>query len=333
MAVVSGASAANGTILWTHNGSGNLIDETTLTPSYVAGSGDEGSIITLILTVTSNNACFPQTDTATFTVNVLPEAQVNQPGDQKICKGTSTAMISFSTSNTSGFTTYSWTNTEPVIGLAVSGTGNIIAPFTGANTGNAPLVATIEVTPHLTADGVTCDGPSKIFTITVNPEPKAIAPIGLTYCNDIFSDPFVLSGSPVGVLFDISGGASIGLANVNGVSAIPSFLPVEGTASVTVIPKYNDCTGLPVSFNVTVRPTPIVTIAGGTTVCQNSVPPSISITNPMNLAVMVTYEINGTSIHTINIPSRSNASIPVPTNIAGTFTYDLVSIQYLDSNQ
>lgn len=329
---VSGAGASNGTILWTHDGSGTLTDETTLTPTYTAGSLDSENTVTLTMTVTSDNTCSPQTATAIFLVNVLPEAQVNQPADQEICNGTSTAMISFTTTNTTGTTTYSWTNTEPSIGLAASGTGNIIAPFTGSNSGTAPLVATIVVTPHLTTGGITCDGPSKTFTITVNPLPVAIAPIGLIYCNDILSDTVALSGTPAGVLFDISGGASIGLPNVNNVTAIPSFLPVAGSASITIVPKYNGCTGLPVSFNVTVRPTPIVTIAGGATVCQNSAPPSLVITNPMNLAVVVTYSINGTTIQNVNVQGRTNVSIAVPTNTPGVFTYNLESVRYLDSN-
>ncbi len=272
-ATISGASAANGTILWTHNGSGTLTGETTLTPAYTAGSMDSGTSVTLTMTVTSDNACSPQTATAIYTVNVLPEAQVNQPADQELCTGTSTNMISFSTSNAIGTTTYSWTNSEPSIGLAASGNGNIIAPFTATNTGTEPLVGTIVVTPHLTTGGVTCDGPTKTFTITVNPEPHATAPIGLTFCNGILSDPYTLTGTPTGVLFDISGGASIGLANVNGVTEIPAFTPTSaGTASITIIPKFNGCTGLPVSFNVTVRPTPVVTMSGGGNVCQNSAP-------------------------------------------------------------
>ena len=301
-ATVSGASSANGTILWTHNGSGTLTGETTLTPVYTAGSMDSGTSVTLAMTVTSDNACSPQTATAIYTVNVLPEAQVNQPANQELCKGTSTSMISFSSSNTTGTTTYSWTNSEPSIGLAASGSGNIIAPFTANNTGTEPLIATIVVTPHLTSGSITCDGPAKTFTITVNPEPHATAPIGLTYCNGILSDPFTLTGTPTGVLFDISGGASIGLANVNGVTQIPAFTPTSaGTASLTIVPKFNGCTGLPVSFNVTVRPTPVVTMSGGGNVCQNSAPPSIIISNPMNLAVVVTYSINGTN-STVNIP-------------------------------
>ena len=141
-----------------------------------------------------------------------------------------------------------------------------------------------------------------------------------------------MTGTPTGVKFDISGGASIGLADVNGVTEIPAFTPTNaGTATITITPKFNGCTGLPVSFNVTVRPTPTVTISGGATVCQNSAPPSIGITNPMNLAVLVTYTINGVT-QTVNVLGRSNVSIGVSTNAAGVFTYELVSVQYLDSN-
>ena len=329
-ATISGATATNGTILWTHNGSGTLTDATTLIPTYTAGPTDAGTIVILTMTVTSNNTCAPQTATATYSVNVNPEPQVNQPANQEMCTGTSTTMVNFTTTNTVGITTYSWTNSEPSIGLAASGTGNIV-PFTATNTGSQPLVATITVTPRLTYNGISCDGPSKTFTITVNPVPVAVAPIGLTYCNGILSDPFPLTGTPTGVLFDISGGAAIGLANINGVAAIPAFTPIAGTATLTIIPKVNGCTGFPVSFNVTVRPTPTATITGGATVCQNSAPPNIVISNPMNLTVTVTYNINGTGSYNVNIPAKSNVSIGVPTNSSGTFHYNLVSVQYLNS--
>ncbi len=332
IATVSGANAANGNLLWTHDGTGTLSEETTLTPVYTAGPSDSGNTVTLTLTVTSNNACSPQTAAATFTINVLPEAQVNQPDNQEICNSTSTAMITYTTTNTTGSTTYSWTNSEPSIGLAASGSGNIIAPFTAVNSGIEPIIATVTVTPHLTIAGLTCDGPEKTFTITVNPEPRVTAPIGLIFCNGILTDPYPLTGTPTGVLFDISGGASIGLADVAGVSSIPAFTPTNaGTATLTVTPKFKGCTGLPVSFNVTVRPTPTATLSGGATVCQNSAPPGIVITNPMNLAVVVTYTINGVS-QTVNVLGRSNVSIGVSTNAAGVFTYELVSVQYLDSN-
>ena len=66
-AYIVGATATNGTILWTHDGTGFLTDETTLTPSYTTGIGDAGNTITLTMTV-SNAPCLPAT--ATFTVIV-----------------------------------------------------------------------------------------------------------------------------------------------------------------------------------------------------------------------------------------------------------------------
>jgi hypothetical protein len=54
---VGEANAANGTILWTHDGTGTLTNATTLTPTYTAGAGDTGKQVTLTLTVTASPAC------------------------------------------------------------------------------------------------------------------------------------------------------------------------------------------------------------------------------------------------------------------------------------
>lgn len=58
--VTSGAAnASNGTILWTHDGDGTLTNATTLTPTYTPVPADEGSQVTLTLTVTASPACSP----------------------------------------------------------------------------------------------------------------------------------------------------------------------------------------------------------------------------------------------------------------------------------
>ena len=56
-ATVSGASASNGTISWSHNGAGTLSNATTITPTYTPDASDVGKTITLTLTVTSTNTC------------------------------------------------------------------------------------------------------------------------------------------------------------------------------------------------------------------------------------------------------------------------------------
>lgn len=73
-ATVSGASSANGTILWTENGAGTITSGATgLTPTYTPAAGDVGNAVTLTMTVTSSYAsCSSATATATYTVNVNP---------------------------------------------------------------------------------------------------------------------------------------------------------------------------------------------------------------------------------------------------------------------
>ena len=94
-ATVTGATSGNGTILWTHNGSGTLSDATTIAPTYTAGASDAGSTVTLTMTVTSDNTCTPQVATATYAVTVrpdfIPATFANQ--DQDLCYLTSASQI------------------------------------------------------------------------------------------------------------------------------------------------------------------------------------------------------------------------------------------------
>jgi gliding motility-associated-like protein len=72
-----------------------------------------------------------------FTTSLAVQAQYNQT----VTNGTSTTPVNF----TSGCN-YTWTNSNPSIGLAASGTGNIAA-FNAVNTGSTPVTATITATP------------------------------------------------------------------------------------------------------------------------------------------------------------------------------------------
>jgi hypothetical protein len=70
-AIITGATAENGLIKWTHNGKGIITDANTLHPVYNAASADAGKIIQLTLTVRSYyEECGEKTATATYNVNV-----------------------------------------------------------------------------------------------------------------------------------------------------------------------------------------------------------------------------------------------------------------------
>ncbi|MEN8881219.1 MAG: PKD-like domain-containing protein [Polaribacter sp.] len=107
----------------------------------------------------------------TFTITINPAAQVDPIPSEVVCNAQSITPITFSTSNNSGTTTYSWTNDNTSIGLKADGTGDI-AKFTALNTGSTPQIATITVTSTYTNAGETCSS-TEVFTITVNPSPKA----------------------------------------------------------------------------------------------------------------------------------------------------------------
>ena len=70
--MVSGATATNGTILWTEDGVGSITSSSTIiAPTYTPDVLDEGNTVTLTLTVSSDNACIGETAQAFYTVDVV----------------------------------------------------------------------------------------------------------------------------------------------------------------------------------------------------------------------------------------------------------------------
>ena len=63
-----------------------------------------------------------------------------------------------------------------------------------------------------------------------------------------------LSDTPAGITYNISGGSSIGLNDINNVTEIPSFTGIVGSAVITVAPFFNGCEGTPLTFNYTILP-------------------------------------------------------------------------------
>jgi len=100
-------------------------------------------------TVTLTGGCGVVIATGGITVNPIPD--VVQPANQTVCNNTSTAAVNF-TGSLPG-TTFNWTNNTPSISLASSGSGNI-GSFTATNATNAPVVATVIVTPSTEGSGL-----------------------------------------------------------------------------------------------------------------------------------------------------------------------------------
>ncbi len=275
--------------------------------------------------VTDSHGC-AQAQTGIVVITVSPTGQVNQPGNQLVCNSAPTAEVDFTTSNSTGTTTYAWVNDTPAAGLAAGGSGSVPS-FTAINPGSSQITVTITVTPTYTlpiatqpqssihtgaggisgGDGVSsttdgynngttssgstagngnisiqnggptfsCQGPSKSFTITVNPS----LPVSVAIAAD--ANP-VCSGTPVNFTATaVNGGSSPSYQwKVNGNnsgtnSQTLSYTPLNNDLVSCVLTSSAACasgnpaTSDPLKMNV--DPVTVAgSVSGGTLICAGN---------------------------------------------------------------
>ncbi|MGB4935982.1 MAG: PKD-like domain-containing protein [Ferruginibacter sp.] len=266
------------------NGTGDI-------PSFNAVNVTNAPVIVIITVTPSANGCTGSVRSFTITVNPTPD--VVQPPDQTLCNGSATNSVNFT--GAVGGTAFNWTNNNTSIGLAATGTGDIPS-FTAINISNAPATATITVTPS--ANG--CPGVPRSFTITVNPTPDVVQPVDQILCNGAATNAVHYTGAVSGTLFSWSNNnTSIGLA-ANGTGDIPSFTAINVTnspvtATITVTPSANNCTGTVKSFTITVNPTPDVLQQPNQILCNGTATSSINFTGAVS-GTAYNWTNNNTSI-------------------------------------
>ncbi len=268
---------------WTNNntsiglgasGTGNI---PSFTPSIISGTVDEIATI-IVVPNYSNNGVTCASAGRDFTITIRPLPILNAVTDKNVCNGSSTGIEFTSVNGLAGF--YSWTNSNPSIGLPAGGIGNI-QEFTAVNTGTVPVVATITVTPFRNLiNNIDCAGQSSIFTITVYPTPMMNTLSNQTVCNGTSIDEIIFSGNvPTTVYEWTNDNTLIGLP-ASGTGNIPAFTGTNSgtstlTAMILVRPMvYIDgsaaCPGEVQVFTVTVKPNtvaPVITANGPTTFC------------------------------------------------------------------
>ncbi|MBZ9779089.1 gliding motility-associated C-terminal domain-containing protein [Psychroflexus sp. CAK8W] len=136
---------------------------TFLPPTDVAGEQFYYAVVSF-----DNSSCGPVvSDPATLIV--VPFAEINPIEDIEVCRGDEIGGINFSTTAPTMITSYEWTNSNPEIGLAANGTGNIPV-FTATNTTGVTQTAVITVTSESSFSGDPCGQSTTQFTISVPSE-------------------------------------------------------------------------------------------------------------------------------------------------------------------
>ena len=292
----TGNNTATTTFNWTNN--------TTSIGLGASGTGNIGAFtatnataspVTATITITPTlNGCTGTPENFTITVNPLPT--VNAPAPQTVCANASTTAVTF-TGNNTATTTFNWTNNTTSIGLGASGTGNIGA-FTATNTTASPVTATITVTPTLNG----CPGTPQNFTITVNPLPTVNAVTAQTVCANASTTAVTFTGNNTATTtFNWTNNTtSIGLG-ASGTGNIGAFTATNATASpvtatITVTPTLNGCTGTPQNFTITVNPIPTVNAPAPQTVCANASTTAVTFTGNNTATTTFNWTNNTTSI-------------------------------------
>jgi PKD repeat protein len=274
-----------------------------------------------------------------LTVTVNPAGQVDQPVNQSVCNGANTAVVNFTTTNIGGVTTYSWTNSVPGIGLPALGNGNI-GVFAAVNGGTAPVVATIVVTPLFTNNAVSCTGPAKTFTITVNPTPiltTTLTPVDVC-SNTLFSYP--PASATAGTTFNWTRAAVAGITPAGptaGVNNPNETLRNITSAPVAVTYQYtlaaNGCSNVQ-NVVVNINPEPVITPAQNPSACSgNALSYAILLNNFTNPADNVTFTwgmpvlnpvsplFTGGSARAVSSAANITDTYTNTTGVLGTATY------------
>ncbi len=319
-------SPVGGTFSWTNSntaigipasGNGNI--------ATFAATNTTGAPITATITVTPDNGCLGTPSTYTITVNPTPTVTVTP--NNAYCNGDPVLASAYVSAPAGG--TFTWTNSNPAIGLAANGTGNTPA-FTATNTSGNPITGTINVTP--TANS--CAGTPSSYTITVNPTPTVIVTPNLTYCNGDLILAGAFTSTPSGATYTwTNSDPTIGLA-ANGTGNTPAFTAANASgapiiATVTVTPTANNCPGTPSSYTITINPGATANVPANITECVGTFIPAsnfssvpaggtFSWTNSdptIGLAAAGTGNIPAfTATNTTNTPIVSTVSVTATAN-------------------
>ncbi len=264
-AVNFSSGSAGATFSWTNTNSGIGLP--------ASGSGDIASFTAV------NNGIVPLIDTVAviptangcsgagikFTITVNPAPTITAVANQTICHGDTTASVTLSSALPGA--SFTWVNSNPAIGLAASGTGNI-ASFTPINSTAGVLTAVI--TASASANGCSA---SAVFTIAAQPvsNVNVAVPADFTVCSGVTVPASNFISTPPGSVFNwVNSNTSIGIG-AGGTGDVPAFTAVNSgtarvSASITVLPVFNGCPGISNTYTIAVNPLQPVSFTSGTAI-------------------------------------------------------------------
>ena len=243
------------TYAWTNNNTvinSNISSGNDSIPSFQVQNPGNTIVVATITVTPEAYGCFGIPETFTIS-SVDPIPTVIPTADIILCAGSQTGTIDFQPNDPTII--YHWTNDNISIGLVGAGTSDI-SNFQVQNSGIANQTAHVIVTPEYNG----CFGLSDTFNITVKPIPNVfITPLYDSLCANQNTAYVDFTGDIAGTNFSwTNNNTLIGLVG-SGTGDITSFIATNisnniETATITVTPDFNGCSGTPQTTTITVNP-------------------------------------------------------------------------------
>lgn len=340
-------TGSNGTAPYTFtyniNGGANQTVTTTAGNSTVTVAASTATAGPFTYTVTSVTDGSPQAcannglnQFITITVNPLPTAVVST-NLTTVCVNAVSPIVTFTgAAGTAPYTFNYNLNGAPQTAIISTGnTATITVPTTGAGTFNYQLTSVTDASSTLCAQPQTGQ-----VTIVVQDLPTAAIGSNSAVCQNAPNPLITFTGAggtrPYIFTYSINGGATQTIATTAASNTVTVAAPTAATGTFTYSllsvreTSGNNCSQAfptPATAVITVNPLPTATITGGTNVCLNATSPTVTFTGAAGTAPYTfSYTINGAA-QPVLVSTGNSVTLSVPTNAAGTFNYQLVSVQ------
>ncbi|MFN3969694.1 MAG: hypothetical protein ACK4HO_12380, partial [Flavobacterium sp.] len=325
--VVLGAnSAADYTVTYHLSQNDADLDQGAISPIN-AFTGTNGQIIYVRMEENANPLTFG-TITFQLFVNPLPTATIS--GTTTICSGTNTVITFNGTPNAQVTYTVDGGANQNIV-LNGAGTNTVTTPNLSANS-TYTLVSVLNPTTNCTRNL------TGSVTVTVRALPTATVAGTTSVCQNAASPNITFTGangtSPYTFTYSINNVVQPTLVTVAGNSiSVPAPTGTTGTFIYSLINVQSS--GTPAcsqnqtgSATITVNPLPTATITGTLATCLDFPSPQIVLTGANGTAPYTfVYSINNVIQPALQTGGGNSVIIDAPTNVAGTFTYDLISVQ------
>lgn len=301
------------------NQTGSLGGLYTALPAGLSLNGTTGAVNlalsaagTYTITYTLSNNGGACGGIASTVLTVQPKSTLTSIGNLAVCANSFVAPISF----VGTADVFTWTNSNPSIGLPASGSG-AFPGFIAQNATSANQAAQINVVPG-SGPGL-CSGAPMSFRILVYARP-VVDPIAAipAYCRGMATTPVTFTSATAGTTYSwTNSNTAIGLT-AHGTGSLPSFvaqnpLSVTSIATITVTPANTKCPGDPASFTLQV----------GNCVSQSGPTQGGSATGRKKTAAQLTVAV-GNGPEVVLAPNPALSSVLVNGKSAQSLTVQLL---------